>query len=196
MPDSATGTMTVEQNLNYVFKISFDIFKKQYVALILATLIALVGSILIITAPPLFFGIYWMASQAAKGKRVKTTDVFRGFDYFLTSWALFILWLVMFIIGLILLVIPGILVTIMFQYAVALAINEKLGAIDALKKSYSLARANFSYSFILWLAVMVLLVLGGATRIGNVVTIPFAALLLTVASSRLTGKKSAPHAKK
>lgn len=39
-----------------IFNESFDILKKQYAVFIAATAVAALGSILLITAPPLLFG--------------------------------------------------------------------------------------------------------------------------------------------
>ena len=137
--------MTVEDNLNQTLTKSWDIFKKQYVTLILGTLAAVFLMIFIITIPPLVFGIYFMCSKAASGKKSEISDIFRGFDYFFTSWGMFILAFIAIFIGLILLVLPGIFLMIMFQYAVAIAITEKKGAVKSLSRSYEIAKKTFLF---------------------------------------------------
>jgi uncharacterized membrane protein len=181
--------MNVENMLNDVLKKSWNLFKNQYVTLIIGTLIGIIGMIFIITIPPLVFGIYFMCINAAKGKKVEISDVFSGFDYFFTSWGMFILMFIAITIGLALLVIPGILLMIMFQYAVVIAINEKKGAISALERSYEIAKKNFSFSLVFWVLISVITSIGSLIRIGLIVTVPFTFLCTCLATNRLTAKK-------
>ncbi len=50
-----------------------------------------------------------MGLKTVKGEEVQVGDVFRGFDYFVTSWIMTIVGAVAVLIGLILLIIPGLL---------------------------------------------------------------------------------------
>jgi len=181
--------MTVEDTLNQTLTKSWEIFKKQYVTLIIGTLVAVFLMIFFITIPPLVFGIYFMCSKAAKGKKVEISDVFKGFDYFFTSWGMFILMFIALTIGFALLVIPGILLTIMFEYAIAVAISEKKGAIKSLERSYEIAKNNFSFSVVLWIIVAIINGIGIALWIGFLVSIPFTILCICVANNKLTAKK-------
>ncbi len=58
-------------------------------------------------------------------------------------------------IGLILLVVPGIIISIRFRYYEFLIVDEHLGPIDALKKSYEITRGQtfnlFSFALLQWL---------------------------------------------
>ncbi len=182
--------MTVEADFEDVIGESLKLFRKQYVAIIIAMLIAAFGSIFIITAPPLFFGLYLMGVKMAKGETVEVKDVFRGFDYFFVSWVLVIVAAITIMIGFIFLVIPGILLIILFQYAIPIAISEKLGAIDSLKKSYRIGRDNFWFTVILAIALWIIKAAGGAIVVGGLITFPFSIVCLCVATLRLTeGKK-------
>ncbi len=180
--------MSMEDMINEIVTKAFNIFKKQYVALILGTLIALFGMIFIITIPPLIFGIYFMCINAAKGKKAQISDVFSGFDYFFTSWGLFIVAFLAIIIGFALLVIPGLLLMVLFQYAVAFAILENKGAISSLERSYETAKKNFAFSVVLLILIAVVNSIGGLVRIGVLITIPFTSLCICLAANKLTAK--------
>lgn len=181
-------TMSIEEEINDTVKRGFNLFKNNYVALIIGTLIALVGMILIITIPPLIFGIYYMCIQIIKGEKVEISDVFKGFNYFFTSWGLILVAFLAVAAGLLLLVIPGILLMVLFQYAVPLAILENRGAINSLKRSYAIGKENFAFSLVIWILLSVISAFGGLTRIGVLLTIPFHALCICIATHKLTAK--------
>jgi len=175
--------------INDVVTKSYNLFKKQYVALILGTLIGLIGMIFIITIPPFIFGIYFMCINAIKGKKVQIFDVFKGFDYFFTSWILFIVAFLTIGVGFALLVIPGLLLMVLFQYAIPLAIVEKKGAISSLERSYEIAKKNFVFSVVLLILIGVVNSIGGLVRIGVLITLPFTSLCICLATNKLTAKK-------
>ena len=177
--------MTAEEMISETLKKGFDIFKKNYVNFILGTIVALFLSIFIVTIAPMIFGVYYMAIELMKGKRVKVSDVFKGFDYFFVSWGILLLAVLAVMAGLVFLVVPGLLLMVLFQYAVPIAILEKKGVWASLKRSYHLGRANLSFSIVLWLAVAVINSVGAVTRIGFLITVPFTALWLSIAAQRL-----------
>ena len=183
--------MSIEEQINDTVKKGFNLFKEQYVALIIGTLIALVGMILIITIPPLIFGIYYMCTQIVKGEKVEISDVFKGFNYFFTSWGLFIVGLLAIMIGLVLLVIPGLLLMVLLQYAIAVAILENRGAISSLKRSYAIGKENFTFSLVLWILMAVISSVGELITIGVLITIPFTALCVSLATHKLTANTKA-----
>ncbi|MBD3388026.1 MAG: hypothetical protein GF416_03165 [Candidatus Altiarchaeales archaeon] len=181
--------MSVQELLEETLSESFELYRRNFIALVLATLAASVLSIFIVTVAPLFFGLYVMAVKALKGRKPLTGDVFKGFDYFILSWVLFIIVGAMSLAGLIFLIVPGIAVMVLFQYAVPIALLEKKGAVDSLKRSYKMAVGNLGFSALLWLILMVLNVAGGSITFGILLTQPYSVVALCLAAKKLLKKK-------
>ena len=176
--------MSVEEILNE----SFGLYKNKFVTIIIATFIASVGSLFIITAPPLFFGIYLMALNIVKGVDVKIGDVFKGFNYFFVSWIMTIIAAFTILFGLALLVIPGILLILLYQYAIPIAVSENLGAYDSLKKSYRIGMDNFQFTLMLGILIFIINAIGSSVGVGWFITYPFTVICLVLATQKLSGE--------
>ena len=102
---------------------------------IIATLVAMIGSILIVTIAPLFYGLVDMAVRGVKGEPIDYKDVFSGFDHFVRSWGFAIVAAVLLLVGYMLLIIPGIILSILLLYAFPLLVIRGYSGVDAIKES-------------------------------------------------------------
>jgi membrane-anchored glycerophosphoryl diester phosphodiesterase (GDPDase) len=100
-------------------------------------------------------------------------------------------------IGFLLLVIPGIIISIafaiLFLYALPLMVVKGTGAVDSLKESYEIAKANPQDTIVLVVVVMILNAIGSAIWIGTILTMPFSMLMLVLALPMVTS--AAPEMK-
>jgi uncharacterized membrane protein len=91
-------------------------------------------------------------------------------------------------IGYVLCVIPGLAVAILTFFAVIAVIDRNLSAIEGLKASYELVKANFVQVLLVWLSVAAIGIVGALVcGVGLFVAIPVAALLEVYAWRRLSG---------
>jgi uncharacterized membrane protein len=161
-------------------KAGFKLFFNNVIAFAAASLIVAIGSMFLITMPPMFFGMYYMANRAVKGEKPKVGDVFKGFSYFVKSWVYVILVTVIAGIGAILypfmmLIIVAVdsklitiissivlfvaliwmlLVTLSQMYGIPLIIEKGVGAFAALKESIKVFRKNIASTVVMFIILM------------------------------------------
>jgi uncharacterized membrane protein len=91
-------------------------------------------------------------------------------------------------IGFFLCVIPGLIASIMLMFTVIALLDRGLSAVDSIKASFDLAKANFVQVLLTWLALVAIVLVGALVcGVGLLVAIPVAALLEVYAWRRLTG---------
>jgi uncharacterized membrane protein len=91
-------------------------------------------------------------------------------------------------IGYVLCVIPGLAVAILTFFAIIALIDRNLSAIDGLKTSYELVKANFVQVLLVWLSLAAIATVGALVcLVGLIVAIPVATLLQVYAWRRLSG---------
>ncbi|WNY24518.1 glycerophosphodiester phosphodiesterase [Methanolapillus millepedarum] len=167
-------------------------FIENVVALIVGLLITMIGSILIVTIAPLFYGFYYMCIKATRGEKVEIKDVFYGFkslSVFIRSWIYFI---IMIVIGIVLGIVMSLLniipylgpiiglilsiilyVFLMFSiYIYIMKPNENV--IYAIKESVNIAKDNFLMVLVVAIISYLLIVIGMLLIIVWLVTIPLA----------------------
>ncbi|MBP2031021.1 putative membrane protein [Methanohalophilus levihalophilus] len=168
-----------------IFSDTWNVFRKDFVTYIIATLIVSVGSILVITAPPLFYGIYYMVLKGIRGEEIEIKDVFEGFNYFVKSWVFAIVAVILLAIGFMLLFIPGLVLMVLLIYALPLLVIRDYGGVDAIKESIEIGRANFVDTLILAIVIWIISAIGGYVVVGFLITLPIVAIAETIATMRM-----------
>ncbi|WP_135604959.1 YciC family protein [Methanococcoides sp. NM1] len=164
-----------------IFKRSWDVFKENIAAYVVATLIAFIGSIFIVTIAPLFYGLAYMAVKGMGGEKVEINDLFEGFNNFVKSWVFFILFAIIVGIGFMFLVLPGIVLSILMIYALPLLVIRGYGVMDSIKESIEISKNNFVDTLVLAIILWVISAIGGMTYVGSLLTTPFYFLALVAA---------------
>jgi uncharacterized membrane protein len=91
-------------------------------------------------------------------------------------------------IGNALCVIPGLIVAIFTLFTTVAIVDRNLGAIDAIKHSFEIAKSNFVQVLLTWLMSIVIVLVGALLcGIGLIVALPVATLFLVYAYRRLSG---------
>ncbi len=85
-------------------------------------------------------------------------------------------------IGFFLCIIPGVIASIMLVFTVVALLDRNLSAVDAVKTSFDLSKANFGNVFVTWLAMVAIAFVGALLcGVGLIVAVPVAALILVYA---------------
>ena len=167
---------------------SWNIFKNNIVAYIIGALIAVIGSIFIITIAPLFYGLTYMAVRGIKGETVEINDVFEGFNNFIRSWVFVIAAVILLMIGYFFLIIPGIILSILLIYALPLLVMRDYGGTDAIKESINIGKENFADTLVLFVIIIVLNAIGDSIPLAFALVVPYTIICYTLATYNLIGE--------
>lgn len=177
---------SVEIDFVDALKRAWNIFVEAPGAYIGGFLLAQISMFLILTMPAALLGLYDAGLQGARKKEVTLGTCFSGYSRFFSSMGLFILIFLAVAVGLMLLVLPGLIAAVLFTWAFFFLIeDENCGPIDALGRSYELAKANIMSTLIALVLGFLLNVLGQATVVGWLITTPLSFILMGVVFDQL-----------
>ncbi|MFH1835768.1 MAG: hypothetical protein ABH851_06235 [Methanobacteriota archaeon] len=159
-------------------KKGIDVFKDNALAFIIATFIAIIGMIPVITAPPLIAGLFYMADKGMKGRKVEVSDIFEGLDYLIPS----LIYGLIVLVGLMVFVVPGVVILILGIYAMPILVIDKVDGLTAVKKALNFGKENFLDVLGVSFMTMVLVIVGESVfMVGSLITIPIAIIAITKA---------------
>ncbi len=160
------------------FSDSLNIFMKNFLVILLATLVAILISFVTlgILAVPMHVGIQMLFVKAKRGEPVQFNDIFAPISRF---FALFFgsIWMAILIcIGIVLLVVPGLCWASWWMYGLLFIVDKGKGIGEAMRLSKDIVRKNN-----LWMHLLLILLAGIVSqigmyvfRVGALITIPLA----------------------
>ena len=178
--------------MNYegLLKNSWNFQKDNIVTYAVATLIAFVGMIFIVTIAPLYYGLVNVAVKGARSQPVEINDVFEGFrnGNFVRSWVYMLIYLIVVGIASEIASILGTIVGIVFIFGMPLLVIKGYSGVDAVKETFELVKANPVESLVLYIIMAVLNVIGAiALIIGLLITAPLSMIFLAKATMEVAG---------
>jgi len=177
-------------NYEGLLKDSWNFQKDNIVTYAVATLIAFVGMILIVTIAPLFYGLVHIAVKGARSQPVEINDVFEGFKNgnFVRSWIYMIIYMVVVGIASEIASILGTIVGIIFIFGMPLLVIKGYSGVDAVKETFELVKANPVESLVLYIIMAVMYIIGAiALVVGLLITVPLFQIFLARATMELSG---------
>lgn len=168
-----------------LLKNTWYVFRDNFVALIVGAIVAVIGSILIVTIAPLFYGLTYMTLKGIKGEKVEINDIFEGFHHFFRSWVFAIIAGVLLFVGYMAFIIPGVILSILLIYALPLLVIKGYGGIDAIRESINFSRDNLADSLVLFVIGVFINFVGGAIPFGFIFSLPYTTILYTMATNNL-----------
>ena len=186
-------------------------YSNNLTTFVLAMICAAVGSILVLTAPPLLFGLYYMGYRVAKSGTTDLTDLPYGFRFIRKSWVFIIVFFLMissvpFVSYLMVkrLAVPAALsVLIVFLvfvcwttlnlfflvYAITFILGENMGVVEGIRASVILACKRFTTTVSLFISLTLITVLIGWIPVfGPLVVIPYQIITYSKATRELAGQ--------
>jgi len=118
-------------------------------------------------------GIIKIALAFNDGGEVKFSDLFTNYQHFFCVLGASILVSIICTLGIILLIIPGIILALRLQFTMWLIMDEDLGIIAAIKKSWEITRGSTGNLFLYWLLCLLIIILGFiALMVGILIAAP------------------------
>lgn len=190
--ESAIESGSVSGDLDYgaLASRAWSAFTRKPVELIVGMLIATVTGFLLITAGAAWLGMSQQALDAVRGREVTIGTALQGYQNFVTSLVAMLLVGLAILVGGVLCVVPGLAALFFFSWTFfCMADDPSLGAVDAMKRSFALAKSAPVPTLAALGASVVLNLAGGAVMVGFLVTTPLALVFGAAVYDALTAKR-------
>lgn len=124
-------------------------------------------------APPLYSGFYLVANKISLGQQVVYPDFFKGFNFYIPVFSIWLIGQILTALGLVLFIIPGIYLVVAYGFSVLMALFGGFDFWTALEESRKLITVRWLKFFVFTLILISINLLGILTfGIGLLVSIP------------------------
>jgi hypothetical protein len=127
----------------------------------------------IFLAPPLYSGYYLVANKISLKQQVVYPDFFKGFNFYIPVFSIWLIGQILTALGLVLFIVPGIYLAVAYSFSVLMAIFGGFDFWTALEESRKLISVRWMKFFLFTLVIIVINVLALLTfGLGLLVSIP------------------------
>lgn len=127
----------------------------------------------IFLAPPLYSGFYLVANKISLKQQVVYPDFFKGFNFYIPVFSIWLIGQILTALGLVLFIVPGIYLAVAYSFSVLMAIFGGFDFWTALEESRKLITVHWLKFFLFTLVIIVINVLGLLTfGLGLLVSVP------------------------
>jgi hypothetical protein len=127
----------------------------------------------IFLAPPLYSGFYLVANKISLKQQVVYPDFFKGFNFYIPVFSIWLIGQILTALGLVLFIVPGIYLAVAYSFSVLMAIFGGFDFWTALEESRKLITVRGMKFFLFTLVIIVINVLALLTfGLGLLVSIP------------------------
>lgn len=124
-------------------------------------------------APPLYSGFYLVANKISLKQQVVYPDFFKGFNFYIPIFSIWLIGQILTAFGLVLFVIPGVYLAVAYSFSVLMAIFGGFDFWTAMEESRKLITVRWLKFFLFTLVIIVINVLGALTfGLGLLVSVP------------------------
>ena len=168
-------------NIENIYKTSFKTFLDNIVVCIANTVILIISTLFlaitvigVLAIPAVWGGYTESIIRMSLGRKVEIGDFFRvGFNHFGALLVASIFYFLGIIIGLLFFIIPGLYLMIRWFFVLQIIVYEKIGTLQAFKKSKEMTSGIFWNVFTVFILNVVISTIGEMTGILVIVTIPY-----------------------
>lgn len=144
-----------------------------------------------ILAPPVLVGLILMVDRHRRGEAIDSSMIWRGFDHLVPSAITGVVMAAGVALGSALLVVPGMVLAVLWGFALHGVALEQQPPAEALRSSWHLVWENASTVLLVLLGCLGLNLLGAALVVGWLVTLPLSLILLTLTYHALRDARDA-----
>ncbi len=181
---SSLDTLDIQK----IFVRSWQLFAAAPITYMAAGLILAVASVLTvgILFAPLFVGMVHMIDRQMGGEEIEAGQVLARLNSFSQSFVTALLIAIGTFVAGIAFVIPGVILAVLWSFALHFVALENAGATNALRASWSLVRNNIGSVLLVLLTAVGVNFLGTLVVVGFIVAAPLSFIIMTLSFRELT----------